>query len=122
MRDYRNRYAVVTVYNEDDGVQPLAHVIEVYNTPKAAMKHARGLVKELVDNYNDDLTWRRESAPDGIKFIFEPFTVKGCWEEVDNGERNWLFRDWGFDPIDHCFNVRIRVVTWEEPIKKGNKQ
>ena len=122
MSAYRNRYAVVTIYNEDDGVQPLAHVVEVYGTPRSAMRRAEELIKETVDNYNDNLTFRRENAPGEIKFVFEPFTVEGCWEKVDNRERNWLFRDWGFDPIDHCFNFRVRVVTWEEPVKKGGKR
>ncbi len=120
MKTRRDKYAVVTVYNEDDGAQPLVHVVDVYNTPKAAMKRAESLVNEILAGYNRELKTRRKEAPEELvkTGLFDPLKFEDCWERVDNGVRGWLFRDWGFDPIDHCFGCRVRVVTWDEPARK----
>ena len=50
---YINKYAVVTVYNDGDGAQPLVHVEDVFGCISAAKKFAREVAQEMLKTYND---------------------------------------------------------------------
>lgn len=108
------RWAVVTVYTRDDGYAPKVHVVETFGTSAAAIASAKRLAREYVKNYNDNVHWRKETSPTGMKFLYEPTTFDASWKKVDNKSKDWVFRDYGFDPTGPATDDAIRVVHWEE--------
>ena len=98
---YINKYAVVTVYNDGDGAQPLVHLEDVFCCISAAKKFAREVAQEMLKTYNDAM-----DKENRLKF-------KDVWEQVDNREED-EFLDWGYDPIDGIVCWRVRVVWYTE--------
>ena len=98
---YINKYAVVTVYNDGDGAQPLVHVEDVFCCISAAKKFAREVAQEMLKTYNDAM-----DKENRLKF-------KDVWEKVDNKEDD-EFLDWGYDPIDGMLCWRVRVTWYTE--------
>lgn len=98
---YINKYAVVTVYNDGDGAQPLVHVEDVFGCISAAKKFAREVAQEMLKTYNDAM-----DKENRLKF-------KDVWEKVDNREED-EFLDWGYDPIDGILCWRVRVTWYTE--------
>jgi len=110
----RTKYAVVTVYNDGDGFRPLAHVVSLHGTLKAAKNAAYKLAEKLLKAYNtpDDLD------EDDKKFFDEHvLDFDTVWGEVDNKETGYMM-DWGFDPLEDTIDERIRVVAFETKEKK----
>lgn len=98
---YINKYAVVTIYNDGDGAQPLVHVEDVFCCISAAKKFAREVAQEMLKTYNDAM-----DKENRLKF-------KDVWEKVDNHEED-EFLDWGYDPIDGMICWRVRVTWYTE--------
>ncbi len=102
MKDkYINKYAVVAIYNEGDGAQPLVHVEDVFCCISAAKKFAKEVAQDMLDTYNSGM-----DKEDRLKF-------KDVWEKVDNKEDD-EFLDWGYDPIDDTICWRVRVTWYTE--------
>lgn len=101
-KKYRDRWAVLQIYNEDDGAQPLVHVIEVFDTKAKARKRCRESAKDMLADFNEGL-------PKGEKAKFDEI-----WEQVDNCEED-EFSDWGYDPSYDtiCWRLRVRLFTEE---------
>lgn len=98
---YINKYAVISVYNEGDGAQPLVHVEDVFCCISAAKKFAKEVAQDMLDTYNSGM-----DKEDRLKF-------KDVWEKVDNKEDD-EFLDWGYDPIDGIICWRVRVTWYTE--------
>ena len=98
---YINKYAVVAIYNDDDGAQPLVHVDDVFCCISAAKKFAKEVAQEMLKTYNDAM-----DKENRLKF-------KDVWEKVDNREED-EFLDWGYDPIDGILCWRVRVTWYTE--------
>ena len=98
---YINKYAVITVYNEGDGAQPLVHVEDVFCCISAAKKFAKEVAQDMLKTYNNGM-----DEENRLKF-------KDVWEKVDNKEDD-EFLDWGYDPIDGMICWRVRVTWYTE--------
>lgn len=98
---YINKYAVVTIYNEGDGAQPLVHVEDVFCCISAAKKFAKEVAQEMLKTYNNGM-----DKENRLRF-------KDVWEKVDNKEDD-EFLDWGYDPIDGMICWRVRVTWYTE--------
>lgn len=98
---YINKYAVVTIYNDGDGAQPLVRVDDVFCCISAAKKFAKEVAQEMLKTYNDAM-----DKENRLKF-------KDVWEKVDNREED-EFLDWGYDPIDGILCWRVRVAWYTE--------
>ncbi|MBQ2485952.1 MAG: hypothetical protein II518_02695 [Candidatus Methanomethylophilus sp.] len=98
---YINKYAVITVYNEGDGAQPLVHVEDVFCCISAAKKFAKEVAQDMLKTYNNGM-----DEENRLKF-------KDVWEKVDNREED-EFLDWGFDPIEDTICWRVRVTWYTE--------
>ena len=98
---YINKYAVVAIYNDGDGAQPLVHVEDVFCCISAAKKFAKEVAKEMLDTYNNGMDEENQ-----LRF-------KDVWEQVDNREED-EFLDWGFDPIEDTICWRVRVTWYTE--------
>lgn len=98
---YINKYAVVAIYNDGDGAQPLVHVEDVFCCISAAKKFAKEVAQEMLDTYNNGMDEENQ-----LRF-------KDVWEKVDNKEDD-EFLDWGFDPIEDTICWRVRVTWYTE--------
>jgi hypothetical protein len=98
---YINKYAVVTIYNEGDGAQPLVHVEDVFCCISAAKKFAKEVAQDMLKTYNNGM-----DKENRLRF-------KDVWEKVDNREED-EFLDWGYDPIDGIICWRVRVTWYTE--------
>ena len=100
---YINKYAVVAIYNDGDGAQPLVHVEDVFCCISAAKKFAKEVAQEMLDTYNNGMDEENQ-----LRF-------NDVWEKVDNKEDD-EFLDWGYDPIEDtiCWRVRVTWYTEEE--------
>lgn len=96
-----NKYAVITVYNEGDGAQPLVHVEDVFCCISAAKKLAKEVAQDMLKTYNSGM-----DKENRLRF-------KDVWEKVDNKEDD-EFLDWGYDPIDGIICWRVRVTWYTE--------
>ena len=98
----RNRWAVLQIYNEYDGAQPLVHVIDVFDCKETAVQCARESAQEILDEYNG-------FGPHKTDYKFDD-----VWEKVDNGEGD-EWQDLGWDPIEDsvCWRLRVRWFTEE---------
>lgn len=96
-----NKYAVITVYNEGNGAQPLVHVEDVFCCISAAKKFAKEVAQEMLKTYNGGM-----DKENRLRF-------KDVWEKVDNKEDD-EFLDWGYDPIDGMICWRVRVTWYTE--------
>ena len=96
-----NKYAVVTIYNEDDGAQPLVHVEDVFCCISAAKKFAKEVAQEMLDTYNNGM-----DEENRLRF-------KDAWEKVDNKEDD-EWSDWGYDPAEDTICWRVRVTWYTE--------
>ena len=104
-KDYKDRWAVIQVYNEDDGAQPLVHVVDVFDRKSDAKKALKATAKEMLDMFNDGLP-PEEKAKFG-----------DVWEQIDNGEED-EFSDFGLDPVEDTVCWRLRLRWFTEPIKE----
>ena len=96
------QFAVVTVYEGGDRFEPLVHVVNVVDNARKAKNLAKRLAREILLGDNED-----RKPCDRRKF--DQF-----WGLVDNGERNWVFKDWGYTALDNSMCLTsIRVVLWE---------
>lgn len=100
---YINKYAVITVYNEGDGAQPLVHVEDTFCCISAAKKFAKEVAQDMLDTFNGP-----KDDPERSNYKF-----KDVWEKVDNKEDD-EFLDWGYDPIDGMICWRVRVTWYTE--------
>jgi acyl-ACP thioesterase len=98
---YINKYAVVAIYNEGDGAQPLVHVEDVFCCISAAKKFAKEVAQDMLKTYNNGM-----DKENRLRF-------KDVWEKVDNREED-EFLDWGYDPIDGIICWRVRVTWYTE--------
>ena len=98
---YINKYAVITVYNEGDGAQPLVHVEDTFCCISAAKKFAKDVAQEMLKTYNNGM-----DKENRLRF-------KDVWEKVDNKEDD-EFLDCGYDPIDGIICWRVRVTWYTE--------
>lgn len=98
---YINKYAVVVIYNEGDGAQPLVHVEDVFCCISAAKKFAKEVAQDMLKTYNNGM-----DKENRLRF-------KDVWEKVDNKEDD-EFLDWGYDPIDGIICWRVRVTWYTE--------
>lgn len=104
-RKPRRRFGVVEVYEEGDGFEPLVHMVETFSSADAAKRLAESRAIDAFERI------RKDNAETGIRW---PSRMDEVWERVDNGERSWDLRDYGWSPIDGVFSFSIRVVSWEE--------
>ena len=98
---YINKYAVVTIYNDGDGAQPLVHVEDVFCCISAAKKFAKEVAQEILKTYNNGM-----DKENRLRF-------NDVWEKVDNLEED-EFLDWGYDPIEDTVCWRVRVTWYTE--------
>lgn len=99
---YKDRWAVVQIYNEDDGAQPLAYVIGVFDRKSDAKKALKAAAREMQDLFNDGVPPEERTKFDDV------------WEKVDNREED-EFEDFGYDPVEDTVCWRLRICWFTEP-------
>ena len=105
---HRRKYGLVTVYEDDDRYEPLAHMVETFDDVKKAKARALAYAKAILGEYNEAQRGREKELQDFMEF--DEF-----WDEVDNGEKDWFLKDWGYTSTDRDMcPVSIRVICWEE--------
>lgn len=93
----KRKWAVVAVYSGGDGFRPLVELVDTFSSVERAKKAATELAHEI---------YEETCRPD----LDGSFDEKWC--KVDN--KDPMFMDWGFDPVDDIILERIRVVNYEE--------
>lgn len=99
---YKDRWAVVQIYNEDDGAQPLVHIVDVFDRKPDAKKALKAAAEELLDLFNDGVPPEERAKFDDV------------WEKVDNHEED-EFEDLGYDPVEDTVCWRLRIRWFTEP-------
>ena len=106
MAKTKTKWAVVTVYIENDGYKPRVHVVGTFPNFQFAKTKARELAEELYEECMQDPV-NREAG-----FTFDDVWCKtGFCSEEGGG----VFDNWGFSPVeDMGIDEEIRVVPYEE--------